>query len=89
MGVASYGITWLASRNPLQGNYFSLSGRCPFSRLVYPLPEPGLAGLGTHLTLDLGGQGRFGPDVQWLPDPGDDPRVTVHVDYTVGGRQAG
>jgi L-2-hydroxyglutarate oxidase LhgO len=47
-----------------KGNYFSLAGRAPFSRLVYPLPEPG--GLGVHLTLDLGGQARFGPDVEWV-----------------------
>ncbi len=49
-----------------KGNYYSLAGRSPFSRLIYPLPEPG--GLGVHLTLDLGGQARFGPDVEWLPD---------------------
>ncbi|CAG4884697.1 Aminobutyraldehyde dehydrogenase [Georgfuchsia toluolica] len=47
-----------------KGNYFSLSGRSPFSRLVYPVPEPG--GLGVHFTLDLAGQGRFGPDVEWV-----------------------
>jgi L-2-hydroxyglutarate oxidase LhgO len=47
-----------------KGSYFSLGGRAPFSRLVYPVPEPG--GLGVHLTLDLGGQARFGPDVEWV-----------------------
>jgi len=47
-----------------KGTYFSLQGHAPFSRLVYPLPEPG--GLGVHLTLDLGGRARFGPDVEWL-----------------------
>ena len=47
-----------------KGNYFSLSGKVPFSRLIYPLPEPG--GLGIHLTLDMGGRGRFGPDVEWI-----------------------
>lgn len=47
-----------------KGSYFSLPGRAPFSRLIYPVPEPG--GLGVHLTLDLGGQARFGPDVQWV-----------------------
>jgi len=47
-----------------KGCYFSLQGKNPFSHLVYPLPEPG--GLGTHLTLDLGGQARFGPDVEWI-----------------------
>lgn len=46
-----------------KGNYFSVSGRAPFSRLVYPVPEPG--GLGVHLTLDLEGIARFGPDVEW------------------------
>ena len=47
-----------------KGNYFSLAGRSPFSRLIYPVPEPG--GLGVHLTLDLGLQARFGPDVEWV-----------------------
>ena len=47
-----------------KGNYFGLTGRAPFSRLIYPVPEPG--GLGVHLTLDLGGQARFGPDVEWV-----------------------
>lgn len=57
-----------------KGNYFSLSGRSPFSRLIYPMPE--VAGLGVHLTLDLAGQARFGPDVEWLdrPDYDVDPR---------------
>lgn len=47
-----------------KGNYFTLAGRAPFGRLIYPVPEPG--GLGVHLTLDLGGQAKFGPDVQWV-----------------------
>jgi L-2-hydroxyglutarate oxidase LhgO len=47
-----------------KGNYFTLSGRNPFSRLIYPAPVPG--GLGVHLTIDLGGQARFGPDVEWV-----------------------
>jgi L-2-hydroxyglutarate oxidase LhgO len=54
-----------------KGNYFSLAGRAPFSRLIYPVPEAG--GLGVHLTLDLAGQARFGPDVEWINA----------VDYTV------
>ena len=52
-----------------KGNYFSLSVKAPFERLIYPVPEPG--GLGVHLTLDLGGQAKFGPDVQWVDDPTD------------------
>ncbi len=47
-----------------KGNYFSCSVRAPFSRLIYPVPEPG--GLGVHLTIDLGGQAKFGPDVEWV-----------------------
>jgi L-2-hydroxyglutarate oxidase LhgO len=52
-----------------KGNYFTLAGRSPFSHLIYPVPEA--AGLGVHLTLDLGGQARFGPDVQWVDSPDD------------------
>jgi L-2-hydroxyglutarate oxidase LhgO len=52
-----------------KGSYFTLSGRAPFGRLIYPVPEPG--GLGVHLTIDLGGQAKFGPDVQWV-DAADD-----------------
>jgi L-2-hydroxyglutarate oxidase LhgO len=47
-----------------RGVYFTLSGRAPFRRLVYPVPVPG--GLGVHLTLDLSGQARFGPDIEWI-----------------------
>jgi L-2-hydroxyglutarate oxidase LhgO len=47
-----------------KGNYFSCRARAPFSRLIYPVPEPG--GLGVHLTLDMAGQARFGPDVEWV-----------------------
>jgi L-2-hydroxyglutarate oxidase LhgO len=47
-----------------KGNYYSLSGRAPFSRLIYPIPSQGA--LGVHLTLDLAGQARFGPDVEWI-----------------------
>ncbi|PIF73425.1 L-2-hydroxyglutarate oxidase LhgO [Variovorax sp. 54] len=52
-----------------KGNYFTLAGRAPFGRLIYPVPEPG--GLGVHLTLDLGGQAKFGPDVQWVESADD------------------
>ena len=59
-----------------KGNYYSLTGRPPFSRLVYPVPEPG--GLGVHVTLDLAGQARFGPDVEWVE----------RIDYEVDPRRA-
>lgn len=59
-----------------KGSYYSLAGRSPFSRLVYPTPEPG--GLGVHLTLDLAGQARFGPDVEWIDE----------VDYRVDPARA-
>jgi L-2-hydroxyglutarate oxidase LhgO len=59
-----------------KGNYYTLAGRSPFTHLVYPVPEPG--GLGVHLTLDLAGQARFGPDVEWLA--ADAPEA---IDYAV------
>jgi L-2-hydroxyglutarate oxidase LhgO len=59
-----------------RGHYFTLSGRPRFQRLIYPVPQPG--GLGVHLTLDLQGQARFGPDVQWVDG----------IDYTVDPRRA-
>lgn len=52
-----------------KGNYFALSGRSPFGCLIYPVPEA--AGLGVHLTIDLAGQAKFGPDVQWVSSPDD------------------
>jgi L-2-hydroxyglutarate oxidase LhgO len=59
-----------------KGSYFTLpSGRAPFSRLVYPLPDA--AGLGVHLTLDLGGAARFGPDTEWVQA----------IDYAVDARR--
>jgi L-2-hydroxyglutarate oxidase LhgO len=59
-----------------KGNYFTLAGRSPFSRLIYPVPVAG--GLGVHLTIDLGGQARFGPDVEWIDT----------LDYSVDPRRA-
>ncbi|HWL29976.1 MAG TPA: NAD(P)/FAD-dependent oxidoreductase [Burkholderiaceae bacterium] len=57
-----------------KGSYFTLSGRSPFSHLIYPMPDH--AGLGVHLTLDLGGQAKFGPDTEWIDkeDYSLDPR---------------
>ncbi|MDH6234046.1 L-2-hydroxyglutarate oxidase LhgO [Mesorhizobium soli] len=57
-----------------RGNYFSVTGKPAFSRLIYPIPEPG--GLGVHLTLDLNGGMRFGPDVEWVEEI--DYRVNPH-----------
>ncbi|EHR68911.1 putative dehydrogenase [Burkholderiales bacterium JOSHI_001] len=73
-------IAGLAARHVPQaryckGNYFLYSGKPAFQRLIYPLPEA--AGLGVHVTLDLGGQMRFGPDTEWVTDIGDP------VDYRV------
>jgi L-2-hydroxyglutarate oxidase LhgO len=59
-----------------KGNYYTLATRSPFSRLVYPVPEPG--GLGVHVTLDLGERARFGPDVEWVD----------RIDYTVDPERA-
>jgi L-2-hydroxyglutarate oxidase LhgO len=59
-----------------KGNYFSLAGRSPFSRLIYPVPVPG--GLGVHITVDMGGQAKFGPDVEWIDG----------IDYSVDPHRA-
>jgi len=64
-----------------KGNYCALTGRAPFTHLVYPIPEE--AGLGVHLTLDLAGQARFGPDVEWL-----DATSPEQIDYRVDPRRA-
>lgn len=66
-----------------KGNYFMLLGKAPFQRLIYPVPQEG--GLGVHLTLDLAGQAKFGPDVQWLDtDEGFDAPDDFTVDATRG-----
>jgi L-2-hydroxyglutarate oxidase LhgO len=56
----------IPSRYLAKGHYFAMSGRAPFTHLVYPVANA--AGLGTHVTLDLAGNARFGPDVQWIDD---------------------
>ncbi|WP_282609974.1 NAD(P)/FAD-dependent oxidoreductase [Pelagibius sp. Alg239-R121] len=63
-------------RRLAKGNYYLLAGASPFSRLVYPIPEQG--GLGVHATIDLAGQCRFGPDVEWVE----------HLDYNVDPQRA-
>ena len=64
-----------------KGNYYALSGRAPFTHLIYP--APGDAHLGTHLTLDLGGQAKFGPDIEWL-----DVQTPEAIDYQVDPARA-
>jgi L-2-hydroxyglutarate oxidase LhgO len=59
-----------------KGNYYALAGRSPFTHLIYPAPAD--AHLGTHLTLDLGGQAKFGPDIEWL-----DVSSPEEIDYRV------
>jgi L-2-hydroxyglutarate oxidase LhgO len=72
------GLDWktIPGRHYAKGCYFSLAGRAPAERLIYPVPETG--GLGVHLTLDLAGQARFGPDVEWVET----------IDYDVDPRRA-
>ena len=77
MHMQGFPAAAIPQRHLAKGHYFALSGRAPFKHLIYPTPVDG--GLGVHLTLDLGGQARFGPDEQWLPDmPLDAP-----LDYAV------
>lgn len=64
-----------------KGSYFALAGRSPFSRLIYPMHQG--AWLGVHLTLDLAGQARFGPDAEWLPAD----TVPEAIDYRVDARR--
>jgi L-2-hydroxyglutarate oxidase LhgO len=64
-----------------KGNYYALPGKAPFSRLIYPAPDD--AWLGVHLTLDLGGQAKFGPDLQWL-----DVARAEDIDYKVDPARA-
>jgi L-2-hydroxyglutarate oxidase LhgO len=66
----------VAPKHMAKGNYYRLTGRAPFSRLVYPMPVPG--GAGTHMTLDLAGRARFGPDVEYIDA----------IDYAVDPRRA-
>lgn len=64
-----------------KGNYYALAGRSPFRHLIYPAPAD--AHLGTHLTLDLGGQAKFGPDIEWL-----DIAAPEQIDYRVDPARA-
>ena len=75
-GIAGMPRQMIPTPHYAKGSYFVLAGRNPFGRLIYPVPVPG--GLGVHLTIDLAGQARFGPDVEWVPAP----------DYTVDPARA-
>ncbi|KAK9712720.1 hypothetical protein K7432_006940 [Basidiobolus ranarum] len=55
----------------VKGHYYGYRGSPKVSRLIYPCPEKNLAGLGTHLTVDLAGKMKFGPDVKYINDPND------------------
>lgn len=81
-GVPGFEQALLPKAYYAKGDYFSYAGAVPFKHLIYPVPEPG--GLGVHLTLDMAGQAKFGPDVTWLrPVEGES---TVHpddIDYQV------
>lgn len=65
----------------VKGSYFSIMGRTPFSRLIYPMP--GRASLGLHLTVDLSGRGKLGPDAEWLSEDATPP-----FDYQVDEERA-
>jgi L-2-hydroxyglutarate oxidase LhgO len=65
--IAGFPQSLIPTLHYAKGSYFGYAGSVPFSHLVYPLPEPG--GLGTHLTLDMAGRARFGPDVDWVDKP--------------------
>lgn len=63
-----------------KGQYYSYSGPHKPKRLIYPCPEKDLAGLGTHLTFDLSGNLRFGPDIEWITDPSDYSTSSARLD---------
>lgn len=80
-GLLTYGDSYRVPRMyPAKGHYFSLAGRAPFSHLIYPVPHG--AWLGIHLTLDVAGRARFGPDIEWRDD------VTYGFDDADGARRA-
>ena len=70
--VSGLDTATIPARYLAKGSYFGLTGKAPFRHLIYPVPEPG--GLGIHLTLDMAGQARFGPDVEWVD------RISYDVD---------
>ena len=75
--IAGPHVESLPTPRYVKGSYFSVTGKTPFSRLIYPMP--GKASLGLHLTVDLGGRGKLGPDAEWLPE-GARPPFDYRVD---------
>lgn len=80
-GFEGLDARWVPRESFAKGNYYALAGRSPFRRLIYPAPAD--AWLGVHLTLDLGGQAKFGPDIEWL-----DVRTPQEIDYRVDPARA-
>lgn len=77
--IADFPLSDIPVQQRVKGSYFTLQGKSPFHHLIYPLPEANLKGLGVHVTLDMGGQVRFGPDTEEIQ----------HLDYTVdAGKEA-
>jgi L-2-hydroxyglutarate oxidase LhgO len=75
-GISGLGPDDIPRRYLLKGSYFSMAAKSPFNRLIYPVPPD--ASLGVHLTLDLGGQAKFGPDQEWIEE----------IDYTMDPARA-
>ena len=75
-GIDGLDSKFIPQTNYAKGNYFNLQRAAPFRHLIYPAPQ--IHGLGVHLTLDLGGQARFGPDVEWV----------TSIEYTVDARRS-
>ena len=84
--MAGFRAAAIPRRHLAKGHYFSLRGRAPFSRLIYPMPTHG--GLGVHLTLDLGGQAKFVPDVEWIDDVTFAADPCRDLDCTVDARRS-
>jgi len=72
-------------RHLAKGSYFTYAGKVPFNRLIYPLPVGG--GLGVHLTLDMGGQARFGPDLEWVDEADYAVAPARQGDFLAAARQ--
>lgn len=81
--AAAFGAANVPPLHLAKGSYFSLSGRPPFRGLVYPVPSG--VWLGIHYTVDLAGEGRFGPDMEWL-DHNDPARIDYAVDPARAGK---